>query len=59
MKVDKDGTENQHSDKIQTQKCICGTVVSVQYLPSGELKNYDHVSASNSTNTTNKHIPGE
>ena len=59
MKVNKDGTKNQHSDQIQTQKGIyvCGTVVTVQYLPSGEHKNYDHVSASNSTNT--KHIPGE
>ena len=36
---------------------ICGTVLTVQFLPSGEHKNYDHVLTSNSTNT--KHISGE
>ena len=35
----------------------CGTVLTVQYLPSGKHKNYDHVLTSNSTNT--KHILGE
>ena len=50
-----DVTENQHT--VQTQEGICGTVLTVQYLPSGEHKNYDHVLTSNSTNT--KHISGE
>ena len=49
--------KNQHTVKVQTQKGICGTVLIVQYLPSGEHKNYDHVLTSNSTNT--KHISGE
>ena len=30
--------ENQHSVKEQTQKGICGTVLTVQYLTSGEYK---------------------
>ena len=39
----KDVTENQHAVKVLTQKGICGTVLTVQYLPSGEHKDYDHV----------------
>ena len=50
-------TENQHTVKVQTQKGIYGTVLTVHYLPSGKHKNYDHVLTSNSTNT--KHISGE
>ena len=58
---DKDVTENQHAVKVFTQKGICGTVLTVQYLlekqnkktvqylPSGEHKNYDNVLTSNST----------
>ena len=42
--------------KVQTQKGICGTVLTVQYLPSGKHKNYDHVLNLNSTNT--QHILG-
>ena len=42
--------------KVQTQKGIYGAVLTVQYLPSGEHKNYDLVLTSNSTNT--KHIFG-
>ena len=57
LQFDKDVTENQHTAKVQTQKGICGTVLTVQYLPSGEHKNYDHVLTSNSANT--KHISGE
>ena len=38
-----DVTENQHTVKVQTHKGICGIVLTVQYLPSGEHKNYDHV----------------
>ena len=55
----KDVSENQHKHtvKVQIQKGICGTVLTVQYLPSGKHKNYDHVLTSNSTNT--KHISGE
>ena len=53
----KDVTDNQHTVKVQTQKGICGTVLTVQYLPSGEHKNNDRVLAANSTNT--KHIAGE
>ena len=49
--------KNEHIVKVLTQKGICGTVLTVQYLPSGEHKNYDHVLTSNSTNT--KHISGE
>ena len=37
--------------KVQTQKGICGTVLTVQWMPSGEHKNYDHILTSNSTNT--------
>ena len=33
-----------------TQKGICGTVLTVQYLLSGKHKNYDRVLTSNSTN---------
>ena len=33
------------------------SIITVQYLPSGEHKNYDHVFTSNSINT--KHISGE
>ena len=54
---DNDVTENQHTVKVQTRKGICGTVLTVQYLPSGEHKNYDHVLTSNSTNTN--YISGE
>ena len=36
-------TENQHTVKVHTQKGICGTVLTVQFLPSGEQKYYDHV----------------
>ena len=47
--------------QVLTQKGIyihvCGTVLTVQYLPSGEHKNYDYVLTSNSTNY-NKHISG-
>ena len=43
--------ENQHAVKVLTQKGICGTVLTVQYLPKGEHKNYDPVLTSNSTNT--------
>ena len=50
-------TENQHTVKVQKQKDICGTVLTVQFLPSGKHKNYDHVLTSNSSNT--KHISGE
>ena len=39
---DKDVAENQHTAKVQTQKGIRGTVLTVQFLPSGEHKNYDH-----------------
>ena len=53
---DKDVTENQRAVKVLTQKGICGTVLTVQYLPSGEHKNYDHDLTSNSTNTN--HISG-
>ena len=42
-------TENQHTVKVQTQQGICGTVLIVQFLPSGKHKNYDHVLTSNST----------
>ena len=50
LSFDKDiVTENQYTVKVQTQKGICGTVLTVQYLPSGEHKNYDHVLTSNST----------
>ena len=42
-------TEDQHAVKVLTQKGICGTVLTVQYLLSGEHKNYDHVLTSNST----------
>ena len=49
--------ENQDTVKIHTQKCICGTVLTVYFSPSGEHKHYDHVLTSNSTNT--KHISGE
>ena len=45
----KDVTENQHTAKVQTQKGICLTVLTVQYLLSGKHKNYDHVLSSNST----------
>ena len=31
-------TDNQHTVKVQTQKGICGTVLTVKYLPSGEHK---------------------
>ena len=55
--IDKDVTENQHTVNLHTQKGICGTVLIVQYLPSGEHQNYDHVLNSNSTNT--KQISGE
>ena len=34
----KDVTENQHTVRVQTQKGICGTVLTVQYLPSGTHK---------------------
>ena len=54
--MNKDVTENQHTVKVQTQKGICGTVLTLQYLPSGEHKNYDHVFTSNSTNTTKAYI---
>ena len=57
LSFDKDVTENQHTVKIQTHKGICGTVLTVQFLLSGEHKNYDHVLTSNSTNT--EHISGE
>ena len=57
LEFDKDVTENQHTVKVQTQKGICGTVLTVPFLPSGEHKNYDHVLTSNSINT--KHISGE
>ena len=50
LSIDKDVTENQHAVKVLTQKGICGAVLSEQYLPSGEHKNYDHVLTSNSTN---------
>ena len=43
--------------KVQTKKGICGTVLTVQFLPSDEHKNCDHVLTSNSTNY--KHISGE
>ena len=43
LTFDKDVKENQHTFKVQTQKGICGTVLTVQYLPSGEHKNYDHI----------------
>ena len=39
---DQDVTENQHAVKILTQKGICGAILTEQYLPSGEHKNYDH-----------------
>ena len=42
---------------MQTQKGICGTLLTGQYLPSGEHKNYAHVLTSNSTNA--EHISGE
>ena len=45
------------TDTVQTQKGICGTVLTVQFLLTGEHKKYDHVLTSNSTNT--KHISGE
>ena len=52
---------NQRPVKVQTQKgihvCGSGTVLSVQYLPSGKHRNYDHVLSSDSKNT--KHILGE
>ena len=51
-----DVTENQYSVKVLTQKSICGTVLTVQFLPSGKHKTYDHVLTSNSANT--KHISG-
>ena len=51
-----DVTENQHAVKVLTQKGICGTVSTVQYLPSGDHKNYDHFLTSNSTNA--KYISG-
>ena len=35
--------------KVLTQEGICGTVLTVEYLPSGEHKNYDHVLNSKST----------
>ena len=35
----KDVTENQHTLKAQTQKGICGTLLTLQYLLSGEYKN--------------------
>ena len=40
---DKDLAENQDTVKVQTQKGICGTVLTVEFLPSGEHKNCDHV----------------
>ena len=41
-----------------TQKGICGAVLTVQQMQSGEkYKNYDHILTSNSTNS--KHISGE
>ena len=56
---DKDVAENQHTVKVQTQKGIMWDSIklTVQYLPNGEHKSYDHVLTSNSTNT--KHISGE
>ena len=33
--------------RVQTQKGICGTVLTEQFLPSGEHKNCDHVLTSN------------
>ena len=57
MKFDKDVTKNQHAVKVNTERHTCGTVLTVQYLPSGKHKNYDHVLTSNSTNY-NKHISG-
>ena len=52
--MNKDVAENQDTVKVQTQKGKCGTVLTLQFLPSGEHKNYDHVLTSNSTIT--KHI---
>ena len=57
LQFDKDVTKNRHAVKVLTQKGICGTVLPVQYLPSGEHKNYANVLLSNSTNT--KHISGD
>ena len=49
-------SENQHAVKVLTQKGICGTVLTVQYLSSGEHKNYDNFKTSNPTDA--QHISG-
>ena len=49
LQFGKNVTDNQHAVKVLTQKGICGTVLTVQYLPSGEHNNYDHVLTSNSS----------